>query len=167
MTGPAVRPSVFGSVSSRFTSPVDVVLAVRIMAWALVLPILKHLVPVRSIAGVMHRAPRTSRRDPILEERIVTFARWAARLVRWRAGGNCLERGLIAYRYLGAAGAQPTLVVGLSPSEQGGILGHAWVIVDGRPAGESPSALSVYTPVFAFAADGTLVAAAPQGSSGA
>ncbi len=133
--------------------------------WALVLPVLKHVVPVKSIAGVMRRAPRSSPRDPALEERIITFSRWAARFVRWRAGGNCLERGLIAYRYLGAAGAQPTLVVGLSPKEGGGILGHAWVLVDGHPAGESASALSVYTPVFAFGADGILTDVPPSGSA--
>lgn len=155
--------SVLARIAARVSSPRDVGLAARMMVWALVLPVLKHVVPVRSIAGVMRCAPRISPRDPALEERIVTFARWAARLVRWRDGGNCLERGLIAYRYLGAAGAQPTLVVGLSPKEGGGILGHAWVLVDGRPAGESASALSIYTPVFAFAADGTLIAAPDAG----
>lgn len=159
------RHSVLARVASHFSSPRDVALAVRVCGWALVLPVLKHLVPVRSLAGIMHRAPHAAPRDPVLEARIVTFARWGARLVRWRAGGNCLERGLIAYRYLGAAGAQPTLVVGLSPKEGGGILGHAWVLVDGHPAGESVSALSIYTPVFAFAADGTLIAAPAPGSA--
>ena len=94
----------------------------------------------------------------MLEVRIVTFARWAARLMRWKSGGNCLERGLIAYRYLGAAGASPTLVVGLGRGERGGIIGHAWVLLDGRPAGESESAIAEYTPVFSFAPDGSLLA---------
>jgi len=160
---PPSERSVLARVTARFSSPRDVLLAVRMFGWALVLPVLKHVVPVKSLAGVMRRAPGASPRDLALETRIVTFARWAARLVRWRDGGNCLERGLIAYRYLGAAGAQPTLVVGLSPKEGGGILGHAWVLVDGHPAGEAASALSIYTPVFAFAADGTLITAPDAG----
>ena len=150
----------FGRVASHFTSPGDVLLAVRVLGWALVLPVMKHLVPVKSLAEVMHQHPGTSHRDLAREQRIVTFARWGARLVRWRSGGNCLERGLLAYRYLCAAGARPILVVGLGRGESG-MLGHAWVLVDGRPAGESQSAVDAYTPVFAFAPDGSLLGAIP------
>lgn len=157
MVGHTPRFSAFARVTSRFTSPGDVGLAARMFGWALVLPALKRLVPVKSLAATMHRAPRTTVRSLAREARIVTFAGWAARLVRWKAGGNCLERGLIAYRYLGSAGAAPTLVVGLARGEVGGIIGHAWVMVDGRPAGESQSALDTYTPVFAFAPDGRLI----------
>jgi hypothetical protein len=130
---------------------------VRVLGWALVLPLMKRLVPVRSLARVVHRAPTRQFRDPILEDQIITFARWGARLVRWAAGGNCLERGLIAYRYLGAAAADPTLVVGLEREGGGALTGHAWVVVDGRPAGEAPGSLDRYTPVFAFGPDGALM----------
>ena len=95
-------------VLSRFTSVSDVFLALRVLGWALVLPILKHVVPVRRLAAVMHLAPRSDPCNFPREDRIVTFARWGARLIRWKSGGNCLERGLIAYRYLCQAGAKPT-----------------------------------------------------------
>jgi hypothetical protein len=144
-------------VLSRFTAPADVVLAARVLGWAMILPVLKHFVPVRSLAGMMRRTPGTAPRDGEREERIVTFARWAARLMRWNSGGNCLERGLIAYRYLSAAGANPTLVVGLGRAGRGDIIGHAWVLVDGKPAGEPLSSISEYTPVFAFDGDGRLL----------
>lgn len=137
------------------TSSADVVLAAKACAWAALLPLLKHLVPVKSLATTMRKAPRGWSRNRAREQRIVTFARWAARLTRWRSGGNCLERGLIAYRYLCEAGAEPTLVVGVGRDENG-VIGHAWVLIDGRPAGESPAALASYTPVFAFAPDGEL-----------
>lgn len=143
-------------VAREMTSPADVVLAAKACGWAVLLPILKHLVPVKSLATTMRKSPRSSSRDRAREQRIVTFARWAARLTRWRSGGNCLERGLIAYRYLCEAGAAPTLVVGIGRGDKG-VIGHAWVLIDGRPAGESPAALASYTPVFAFAPDGALV----------
>jgi len=148
-------------IASRFTSVGDVLLAVRVMGWALVLPVLKRVVPVKSLAAVMHRNAGTTARSAEREERIVTFSRWAARLVRWKSGGNCLERGLIAYRYLGHAGADPVLIVGLDQDGPGSLVGHAWVLVDGQAVGESPSALERYTPVFAFAADGTLTDVPP------
>lgn len=157
MVGPPGRTSAIRNISSRFSSPADVVLALRIMGWALALPIVKRVVPVRSLARVMHQVPKASVRDAAREDRIVTFARWAARLIRWKSGGNCLERGLIAYRYLGAANAQPLLVVGLDRQEAGELIGHAWVIVDGRPAGETAASLIRYTPVFAFGPDGALI----------
>ena len=153
-----------GRVAAHFTSPGDVLLAARVLGWALVLPALKHLVPVKSLAAVMHQRPATTHRNLAREQRIVTFARWGARLVRWKSGGNCLERGLLAYRYLCAAGAEPVLVVGLGQSENG-MLGHAWVLVDGRPAGESQSAVDVYTPVFAFAPDGSMLGEIPVAGS--
>jgi hypothetical protein len=120
-----------------------------------VLPALKHLLPVAALAALMQRPPSRVYRDVRLEEQVVTFARWAARLVRWRAGGNCLERGLITYRYLGLAGANPTLVVGVGKNETGAI-GHAWVLVDGEPVSEDLPALALYTPMLAFGPDGFL-----------
>jgi len=151
---PVIRGNRFQRVRARFTSPADVFLAVRVMAWALVLPIVKHVVPIRALVAFMRRHPVRGARDPRLEDRIVAFARWAARLVRWSAGGNCLERALIAYRYLGAANAQPVLVVGVDRPESGRVRGHAWVLLDGEPAGESRSAVDEFTPMISFDAGG-------------
>lgn len=142
-------------------SPGDVSLACRAMAWALVLPLLKHLIRIPALARLMHLQPTGRPRDLAREARIVTCARWAARLVRWRAGGNCFERSLIAYRYLGGAGADPVLVVGLRHGDDGSMVGHAWVLVDGRPAGESAVAVAGYTPVVAFAADASRLDGVP------
>jgi transglutaminase superfamily protein len=152
-------------VLSSFTSFSDVFLALRVLGWALVLPILKHVVPVRRLAAVMHLAPRSDARNLPREDRIVTFARWGARLIRWNSGGNCLERGLIAYRYLCQSGAKPTLVVGLGGSQRTAFVGHAWVLVDGEPVGESPASIGVYTPVFAFDHRGALIASPHSGAS--
>ena len=151
-------------VASQFEQVGDVWLALRVLAWACVLPALKHMVPVRSLARLMHAPAGVLRRDPAREARIVMFARWAARVPRWKSGGNCLERGLIAYRYLGVAGASPTLVVGMGHND-GDVIGHAWVLVDGRPAGETETSLAAYTPVFAFAPDGSLVAGPRRAAS--
>jgi hypothetical protein len=152
-------------VTSQFEQIGDVWLAARVLAWACVLPVLKQVVPVRSLARIMQRPPRIPVRDAAREARIVAFARWAARVRRWNSGGNCLERGLIAYRYLGAAGASPTLVVGMGRNEHD-VIGHAWVLVDGRPAGETEVSLAIYTPVFAFAPDGSLLAGSSRTGAG-
>ena len=138
----------------------DAGLAAKVIGWALVLPAMKHAVPVRSLALVMHQRPRAAVRDANRERQIITFARWAARITRWKSGGNCLERGLIAYRYLCAAGARPTLVVGIGRSD-GGVTGHAWVLVDGQLVGEPTTAIEAYTPLFAFDPDGRLDAESP------
>jgi len=145
----------FGRIREEVRTLADVSLAVRVIGWALVLPIVKHLIPVRSLASVMHQAPVLTVRDAALERRIITLARWGTRLTRWKSGGNCLERGMIAYRYLTAAGAQPTLVIGIGRNERG-VAGHAWVLVDQRLVGEPRSAIAPYTPVFAFGPDGQL-----------
>ena len=150
------RSFVTARIVSRFTSPSDVWLAARVLGWACVLPALKHLMPMKSLVGMVGRRSRRHQREAGREERIVTFARWACRLTRWKEGGNCLERGLIVYRFLGEGGADPTLVVGMSRGHHGRITGHAWVLIDGRPVGESLASVSAYTPVFAFGQNGTL-----------
>ena len=144
-----------GRITQEIQTVSDAFLAARVLVWALVLPGLKHVLSVRTLAAVMHRQPRTTPRDVSHERRIVLFARWGARVARWKDGGNCLERGLIAYRYLGAAGARPTLVVGVGRNDAG-VTGHAWVLVDGQLVGERQSSIESYTPVFAFDPDGRL-----------
>jgi hypothetical protein len=71
------------------------------------------------------------------------------------ARDNCLERGLVAYRYLARAGADPTLVVGM-PRTPGGH-GHVWVSVDGVAVHDSAARLADFEPVLAFGSDGRLV----------
>ena len=156
MIAPTAYPGrPLGRIIQEIQTASDAFLAAKVLLWALVLPGLKHVLSVRSLAAIMHRPPRTISRDALHEGRIVTFARWGARLARWKRGGNCLERGLIAYRYLCVAGARPTLVVGVGRDVQG-VIGHAWVLVDGRLVGEHQSSIQPYTPVFAFGPDGRL-----------
>ena len=149
-------PSRVSRVAARFTSPADVGLAIRIMTWACVLPVLKRVMPIRSLVRLVWRSSRLAP-DAERDERVVVFARWACRLVRWRDGGNCLERGLIAYRFLLEGHAEPTLVIVMGRNDAANVIGHAWVLLNGAPAGESSTAISQYVPVFAFAPDGSLI----------
>ena len=163
---PADRPGVAPSPSTHrghvvrrlrqeVRSVSDAILATKALGWALVLPSLKHVVSVKSLAALMHQPQRRAARDADRERRIMTFAHWSARLTRWNSGGNCLERSLIAYRYLCAAGAHPTLVIGVGRGTAG-VIGHAWVLVDGQLVGEPQSAIAPYTRAFAFGPDGCL-----------
>ena len=147
-------PSLRSRLAARFRSPSDVLLAARIMAWACVLPLLKQFIPLRTLVRMLRRPSRGVARDAAREDRVVAFARWACRITRWSSGGNCLERGLIAYRYLGAISANPTLVVGMGRGGSGQMRGHAWIVIDGRPVGEMPTLATDYTPVLAFGPDG-------------
>jgi len=145
-----------GRWTRNITSIRDVVLVVRILAWTAAMPILKRVVPVRTLGRALRLRSTVSHRDHNRERRIVAFARWAARLVRLNDDGNCLERGLVAFRYLRQDGANPTLVFGVSRTDSS-FMGHAWVVVDGRPVGERESTLASYTPIFAIGADGFLI----------
>jgi hypothetical protein len=65
---------------------------------------------------------------------------------------DCLQRSLLLYRVLSRAGAAPTLVIGFRRIN-GGILGHAWVVVDNQPVIEEAELLQ-YSPAFGFGARG-------------
>jgi hypothetical protein len=133
-----------------------VALALRIMTWACALPLLKRVMPIRSLVRLVWRNGRLDRNRE-RDERVIVFARWACRLVRWREGGNCLERALIAYRFLLEGHAEPTLVIGVGRNDAAGVIGHAWVVLNGTPAGETATSISQYVPAFAFAPDGSLL----------
>ena len=152
----SARRSLVARVAARIHSPADMALVARMLGWAAVLPIVKHAVSIRTLVTLMRRSARGAGgvRDAAREDQIVTLARWACRLTRWSSGGNCLERGLITYRFLGAANAQPSLVVGIGRGERGEIRGHAWVLVDGKPAGESLASVSEFETVLTFGPDG-------------
>jgi hypothetical protein len=123
-------------------------LAVRMSSWALALPILKRVVPLQRLAEVM-REEGQGPRDPVSERQIVALSSVLARLRPPRFRDNCLERSLLAYRFLGRANADPRLVVGVRIGENG-ILGHAWVTLDGEPIHESTAAISEFSEVVEF-----------------
>lgn len=135
------------------TSPADAWLAVRMTAWALVLPVLKRVVPLpRLVQLVVTRRPRHSARDVARERRIVALSRLVyAPLVRADIG--CLQRSLLAYRFLGAAGARPSLLVGMR-REANQVHGHAWVAVDGEAVGEPAAWVAQFSPLLVFGSEG-------------
>jgi hypothetical protein len=123
-------------------------------AWSLALPLLKHTVPLPRLGRLMwRRAGETAVGADV--DRIVTLARWAARFRPLPGRDNCLERSLIAYRYLSAANADPRLVVGVRRL-RGRIDGHVWIEVDGVPLHESESVIE-FEPVVALGAGGARV----------
>src|SRR5688500_7961606 len=91
--------------------PIGVV--VRMLPWALLLPVLKRLIPISRLVGLMARRPPW----PVAQKDTPEIARaaWlASRVQFWRFPDNCLERSLVTYRFLGLSGLDPTLVLGAS-----------------------------------------------------
>jgi hypothetical protein len=126
------------------------------LIWASALRVLKHVVRLPVLVRFVYQGAERVERDVQEEQHVATLARWACRVLAWSSGGNCLERGLVTYRYLSALNAQPVLVVGVSRENDRGVKGHAWVTVDDRPVGESAAAIEDYVHVIAFAADGNM-----------
>jgi hypothetical protein len=101
----------------------------------------------------MARPNRRAERDRLREQRIVALSRLVyTPLVRADIG--CLQRSLLAYRYLSAAGARPSLIVGVNKRE-GLVSAHAWVELDGEPGGEPRAFVSQFIPTLTFGADGS------------
>jgi hypothetical protein len=139
-----------GRSAPRMAGVTTAWLLLRMGAWSLVLPVLKRLVSLPTLVRLMCREPAGRRSDED-ERRIV---RSAGRIYRLRRPGSCLERSLLAYRYLSSASSDPHLVIGVRREERD-VIGHAWVLVDGSPVYESSVALESFVPVVAFASDGS------------
>jgi Transglutaminase-like superfamily len=132
----------------HLSSPADVLLLLRMSGWAAALPALKYVVPLRRLVRLA-AAPVSGDRSAQREKRVADLARVLYRSDLAPLRDNCLERSLIAYRYLGRAHAKPELVVGMSKNG-GDSLGHVWVLVDGRPLYDAPEKLGGFVPMVVF-----------------
>jgi hypothetical protein len=144
----------FRAARSRVRTPADAWLVVRMLAWAAALPLLKRVLPLPRLVRLAASRPRTDGLESGKREQLAAFARWIYGQGVFTRDPNCLERSLVAYRFLTRAGAEPRLMVGLAKAREG-IVGHAWVVVDGRPLNDSPVVLEGFVPVVEFGADGT------------
>jgi hypothetical protein len=140
---------VIARLRERTVSLADVSVGSRMVAWAVALRLLKHLVPLPRLARLMCQAGPPRDRDAASDQRLVALARVAAGLAGARADRSCLVRSLLAYRYLTTGGAPVHLVVGVERQEQG-VRGHAWVAALGVPIGEAPEAVAAFEPILAF-----------------
>ena len=145
---PVTRESSSDGKAHRAGIAATASLVIRMGAWSLVLPALKHLVPLPRLVRLMARDPRGVRSPD--RERLIE--RVAGRIYRQRQQGTCLERSLVVYRYLTGTDAGPQLVIGVRREDRA-VIGHAWVLVQGSPLYESSAALESFVPVVAFGPD--------------
>ena len=117
-------------------------LLVRALGWRLALPVLRRVLPLRTLVGLMQR---TNINSSAARADAVRFL--AARGGRIAVSRNCLERSLVLYRFFTEAGVGPTLVLGATEGPSG-VDGHAWVEVDGEPVADSTTA--AYAPLLGF-----------------
>ena len=137
----------------------DARLFARALGWRLVLPVLKHAVPLRTFARWMSATPAASPEASavVRRARVQAVRHLLAQGGRLVISGNCLERSLLLYRLLGEAGAAPRLVMGVN-LEGTTVGGHAWIEVDGEPLADATTGRFVPVMVFGegdtFSAEG-------------
>jgi Transglutaminase-like superfamily len=138
-------------VSDRLSTVLD---GLRIVPAYVLLGLLKHLVPLRSLAKWTW-CEKAGPRDPVAERRLTANVLRLSKLLRI-ADRDCLQRSLLLYRLLSAVGAGPELVVGFR-EQDGKIIGHAWVLVDEVSIVEPESDRVRFSPVLRFGARGALL----------
>jgi hypothetical protein len=141
-------------LASLLARPGDAWLVARMCLWRAVLPALKRRMSLSRLVRMMWAGPGLPRRSREREARIAELASVVFRSEHRSRSGNCLERSLVLYRYLSAAGAEPELVVGLRPSGAAVRRGHAWITIGGSAVAETQDALDGVTRVVSFRGDG-------------
>lgn len=127
-------------------------LACRMLAWSLAMPLLKRSMSLPALARLMW-SPGHGPRDLARERQICKLAWWTSRVQPRRFPDNCLERSLVAYRFLARASAGPRLVAGVGKAE-GKLVGHVWVTVDSEPVQDRADSLLRYRPLLEFGDSG-------------
>ena len=140
--GSAGRIRRLGTLIQR---PADAWLFCRMATWAAVLPLLKHVVRLETLARLMWTDARS--KDEAEAAKILALSRVLAPPAAF-SRGTCYERSLLAYRFLAQRGADPRLVVAVN-SNGGEVTAHAWVTVAGLPVDES-EAIEDFVPVVVY-----------------
>ena len=150
-----MRPAARHLVALRglVSTPADAALLARMLPWWVALPLLKRATPLPRLVRFAQLDPHRTARDPEREAKVAAIAEWLFRVRPQRGRDNCLERSLVAYRFLGRLNAEPELVVGFGGEEEATV-GHVWVTVDGRPVHDEPESLDAYEAVVVFTSDG-------------
>jgi hypothetical protein len=114
----------------------DLLLVLRMSLWAVLVPVLKRVVPLPKVARMMWADRHARGRGSERQQRIVRAARSILRARPLSRDENCLDRSLVLYRFLSMEMLDPRLVLGVRCGPEG-VEGHAWVTVDGRPVVEA------------------------------
>ena len=134
--------------------PRDAWLMVRLLLWAIVLPVCKRIVPLRKLAPFMWGSP-TTLRNLTQEQKITTIVRWIYIFI-FPNETSCLERSLLLYRYLSRNNTDPRLVTGMRRTEDRNWKGHAWILVDSKPFEEALTSIQEFRPLIVFGREGIM-----------
>ena len=126
------------------------------LGWRLVLPLLRRALPLRSLVRLLWPRRRSSPRRPDREALVAATLFQLYRGEHDRADDNCLERCLLAYRFLAQAGAEPQLECGVR-RDGAELIGHAWIVVDGCPLADSDEDIAAFTPIATFGPQGAII----------
>jgi len=94
--------------------------------------------------------PPAASLDPVLTQGIMQGTRWLTKLVYPRSPGVCVPLSLATFRALRRRGFPAVYVSGVRRTEDGGVIGHAWVEGPNGPLDDygEPMNRFVYRPVF-------------------
>jgi hypothetical protein len=129
--------------------------AVRMLPCYAAVGVLKHVVPVTTLARWLAREP-APRVDRHLADRITAAGR-RLRQLSPIGDRDCLHRSLVLFRHLPRAGLTPSLAIGFR-RVNGRLEGHAWVVVDDRAFDEPRLAGSPFEETCRIGPDGRVIA---------
>lgn len=150
---------------SVLRSPWAVATLMRMLPWAAAFPLLKRALPLPRLVGLAASRPQYGRRRAGREERVVELTRLLYRSRAVVGRDNCLERSLLAYRFLTKLDARPELVIGMRKGSDE-MLGHVWVLLEGEPVHETPELLAGFVPMLVFDHKGRASRSAPGLAAG-
>jgi hypothetical protein len=106
----------------------------RLVPLYLALGVLKHVVPLKTLARMTWREPARTFTPSQYTQAAGRVAK--VRRLFGRFDDDCLQTSLLLFRELSHLGADPILAIGFRRSD-GRVAGHAWVTVDDVPIGDT------------------------------
>lgn len=138
---------------SYVDSPSDAATIFGVVAWMVALPLLKFALPLPALVRlVCFRAP-AGRESRARARKIVALIDCLYQKGPLRRNGTCLERSLLAFRFLARTYPGSRLTIGVREID-GHWLGHAWLSVDDRAVNGARVPSGAFCPIVAIDANG-------------
>ena len=135
-------------------APSDFWLIIRVSSWALILPVLKRIIPLKPLVRLLWSSSGRLRNHK-QELKIAKIVQWIY-VFAYSKEKSCLQRSLLLYRYLSMNNSEPQLITGMKQDAHKNWKGHAWVLVDGKPFGDFEANAAEFQPLVAFEKGGTM-----------
>jgi len=147
----AVNPKTLGNLVNKarkyFAGPADIWLFLRVAVWISILPFLLRRYGLDAL--LRKTTPRNADSD-VDSEKATVFVNWWLGRNFLMFKPTCLNRCLTLYKFQRECGRPMRIHYGVKQKNEGGLEGHSWLSLDGKPLSPEGDTAMEFNETFSY-----------------